>query len=306
MQAQTAIAALRHQSWVTFQGVLELFGANVFDARPALEAVFVWLHLAGAIGVVCALGLALARFFRSERAAGPGVRGGHRDQRGRYMFSLHAAGPARRPRDRRGAAAGRGPGRTDAGRPLLSLARRRPGKRWLRPAFAVLAAGYLGTLAYGAAQPPVPPANQPLAAWLAAHRLTDGLAGYWQANSTTLASRGQVDVSGVTRGPRRPAGAVPVGDRRRELQPGAARRDVRGGRAARLRCRACSPRRCGPSAARQRIYQLDGYTIMVWNDQPAAPSRPARGSPDALTCRGCGAWPPPAAPGRAQAAIGPR
>ena len=30
---------------MTLQGVLELFGANVFDARSAIETVFVALHL---------------------------------------------------------------------------------------------------------------------------------------------------------------------------------------------------------------------------------------------------------------------
>ena len=90
MQAQTAIAGLGHQSWVTFQGVLELFGANVFDARPALEAVFVWLHLAGAIGVICALVLALARFFRSTELLIPAFAAAILINVASYMFSLHA------------------------------------------------------------------------------------------------------------------------------------------------------------------------------------------------------------------------
>lgn len=37
---------------------------------------------------------------------------------------------------------------------------------------------------------PAAPQTQPLARWLAAHHLTSGLAGYWQANSTELASAG--------------------------------------------------------------------------------------------------------------------
>ena len=129
VQAQTAIAALRHQSWVTFQGVLELFGANVFDARPALEAVFVWLHLAGAIGVVCALGLALARFFRSTELLVPAFAAAILINVASYMFSLHAL-------DLLGAreiAAVLPLGAVLAGRmlagPLLNLAGRRPGTR---------------------------------------------------------------------------------------------------------------------------------------------------------------------------------
>ena len=62
---------------------------------------------------------------------------------------------------------------------------------------SVLAAGYLAALGFGAAQASVPAQSQPLASWLAAHGLTRGLASYWQANSTTVASSGHVVVSAV-------------------------------------------------------------------------------------------------------------
>ena len=58
----------------------------------------------------------------------------------------------------------------------------RPGRR---RSLAVLAAGYLAALGYGAAQPAVPP---PTSRWPAGWWRTgsaDGLANYWQANSTT-------------------------------------------------------------------------------------------------------------------------
>jgi hypothetical protein len=61
----------------------------------------------------------------------------------------------------------------------------------------MLTAGYLAALGFGAAQAPVPAQSQPLASWLAAHGLTRGLASYWQANSTTVASGGRVVVSAV-------------------------------------------------------------------------------------------------------------
>ena len=41
----------------------------------------------------------------------------------------------------------------------------RADRRGLLPALAVVAAGYLGTLAYGAAQPPAPATGQSLAGW---------------------------------------------------------------------------------------------------------------------------------------------
>jgi hypothetical protein len=61
----------------------------------------------------------------------------------------------------------------------------------------VLTAGYLAALGFGAAQGPAPAGNEPLAGWLAAHGLTRGLASYWQANSTTVASSGHVVISAV-------------------------------------------------------------------------------------------------------------
>jgi hypothetical protein len=61
----------------------------------------------------------------------------------------------------------------------------------------VVLAGYLGSMAYGAAQPTLPSANQGLATWLTEHNLTDGLAAYWQAGSVTLDTSGRIKVSGV-------------------------------------------------------------------------------------------------------------
>jgi hypothetical protein len=39
--------------------------------------------------------------------------------------------------------------------------------------------------------------GEPLAAWLTAHMLTDGLAAYWQASSTNVDSRGRIILSAV-------------------------------------------------------------------------------------------------------------
>ena len=65
------LSQLRHGAWVTLQAFLELFGANVFGTsnfgvNHPIEVVFVWLHLAGAITVICALGVAIRRFFGAE------------------------------------------------------------------------------------------------------------------------------------------------------------------------------------------------------------------------------------------------
>jgi hypothetical protein len=87
--------------------------------------------------------------------------------------------------------------------PQLLAARQAAGKALrvpLRPVLAVVAAGYLAALGYGAAQPAVPAMNEPLATWLAAHGYSHGLAGYWQADSTTLDAGARVTVSSVGHG----------------------------------------------------------------------------------------------------------
>jgi hypothetical protein len=265
VESDTTVAALQHQSWVTLQAVLELFGANVFDARPAIEVVFVWLHLAGAVLVVWALGLALARLFRFQDLVIPVFAVAIVFNVVSYMFSAHAL-------DILGAreiAAVLPLGAVLAGRllaePLLAAARpARRTRRWLVPALGVVAAGYLGTLGYAAAQPPAPPANQALAGWLAAHGLTDGLAGYWQANSTTLASGGRVKVSGVTVAP--DGELVPYEWEAEDSNYDPSRHDatfmVAGGPSQLPWAQPAALRTFGPP---RRTYQYDGYAIMVWD-----------------------------------------
>lgn len=270
VEPDTTVAALQHQSWVTFQAVLELFGANVYNARPVIEVVFVWLHLAGAIGVICALGLALGRLYRFGDLVVPVFAVAIVLNLGAYMFSAHAL-------DILGAreiAAVLPLGAVLAGRllaePLLAVAgRARRPKRRLWPALGVLvvgvvAAGYLGTLAYGAAQPPAPPANQALARWLVAHGLTDGLAGYWQANSTTLASGGRVQVSGVTVAPG--GELVPYEWEADDTNYDPSLHDatfmVAGGPAQLPWAQSAALNTFGAPA---RTYSYDGYIIMVWD-----------------------------------------
>ena len=265
VELETTVVALQHQAWVTLQAVLELFGANVFDARPAIEVVFVWLHLVGAIVVIWALGLALGRLFRFQDLVIPVFAVAIVLNVGVYIFSAHAL-------DILGAreiAAVLPFGAVLAGRilaePLLAKAQAaRTAKRWLWPALAVVAAGYLGTLAYGAAQPPAPVTNQPLASWLVAHGLTDGLATYWQANSTTLASGGRVQLSGVTVAP--DGEFVPY-----EWETDDAAYDpswhdatfmVADGPAQLAWVQSVAVRTFGLP---QRIYRYDGYAVMVWD-----------------------------------------
>jgi hypothetical protein len=69
--------------------------------------------------------------------------------------------------------------------------------RWAVPALVAVLGCYLASLAYTAAQPAAPPANQRLAAWLTAHNLTYGISGYWQSSIVTVDSHGKVTIRAV-------------------------------------------------------------------------------------------------------------
>ncbi len=265
--ADTDLGQLQHGAWVTFQAFLELFGANVFNtsyygARPGLEVVFVALHLAGAIMAACALGVGIVRIFRPGELLVPVFAVAIVLNLGAYMISTHA-------QDLLGAremAEVLPLGAVLAGRVLGDriAAWTRAAKGWFAPVLAVLSAGYLATLGYGAAQAAVPPQNEPLASWLVANRLTDGLATYWQANSTTVDSGRQVLLSAV------------VQDVRDRLVPYLWEADTADYDPARHYANFVVVD--GPSALPgmqlsaeltfgrpARVYHADGYTILVWN-----------------------------------------
>jgi hypothetical protein len=274
----TDLSQLQHGSWVTLQGFLELFGANVFNpsffgTRPALEVVFVAVHLAGAILAIWALGAGLARIFRRGELIVPVFAVAIVANLGAYMISTHA-------QDLLGAremAAVLPLGAVLAGRLLGDriAAWTRAARRWFVPVLSVLTAGYLAALGFGAAQAPVPAQSEPLASWLAAHGLTRGLASYWQANSTTVASRGRVVVSAV------------APDVRGHLLPYLWESDVSSYDP--VRHYANFVVADGPSVwpgmqqsaqltfgRPARTYQVDGYTILVWNTNVLAElDRPA-------------------------------
>ena len=87
-----------------------------------------------------------------------------------------------------------------AGRVLPGLL---PGKlrtvrRMLLPVAGAWLAVTLAALCYAATGTPSAAENVPLAGWLTAHGYTEGLAGYWQASSTTVDSGGKTLVAPVT------------------------------------------------------------------------------------------------------------
>jgi hypothetical protein len=76
------------------------------------------------------------------------------------------------------------------------------GYRVLLPVLGAWIACSLAAVCWAASWPPLPPASQPLAAWLVRHGYTEGLAGYWQASSTTVVSGGKVLVAPIHPGSR--------------------------------------------------------------------------------------------------------
>ena len=273
--ADLALGQLQHGAWVTLQAFGELFGANVFGfsyfgAAPVVEVVFVALHLAGALAVVCALGLAFRRLFRPGELITGVFAVAVVANTVAYMISGHS----RTLLGAREMAAVLPLGAVLAGRilgekilgwvPAAIRTRRLPWRRRMAlAALAVLVAGDLAALGYRAAQPAVPPANQALASWLQAHRLRDGLANYWQASSTTADSGLRVQVSAVTPGP--DGRLVPYEWETDDASYDPARHY------ANFVVAAGTPTDPIPGAAvatfgrPQRIYRGSGYLIMVWN-----------------------------------------
>jgi hypothetical protein len=276
--SDTDLGQLQHGSWVTLQAFLELFGANFastgnYGTNPGIEVVFVALHLAGAIAVVCALVVAVRRFSRPDELLAPVFAVAVVINLAAYMISTHA-------QDLLGAReiAGVLPlGAVLAGRVLggpLGLATRsatelagrlrRAARGGLLAALTVLGAGYLASLGYGAAQAPVPAANEPLAAWLTAHRLTDGLAGYWQANSTTLETGRRILVAAVTYDAAGTLAPYQWETDDTDYDPALhyANFVVAGGPSGLPGMQGAAERTFGKPA---QTYQADGYTIMVWH-----------------------------------------
>jgi hypothetical protein len=72
--------------------------------------------------------------------------------------------------------------------------------RVLLPPLGAWLAVSLAALCWAATWSPLPPQNALLAAWLVRHGYTEGLAAYWQANSTTVDTGGKVLVAPISDG----------------------------------------------------------------------------------------------------------
>jgi hypothetical protein len=180
-------------AWVAFQGWLALFGAD--PGGSVLEDVFAVLHLVGAALVLIAMWRVARRFLRGADLVDQVLLTAIVVNIASYVPSTLASAGVLNAREFAvvlpfGAVLA---GRTVAV-PLLAALRT---GWWRRGSAVVVLAGYLASLGYVAAAPPAAPENQRLATWLAAHHLTYGIGGYWQASSVTLESRSHVTIVAV-------------------------------------------------------------------------------------------------------------
>jgi hypothetical protein len=201
---------------LTGEGVLGLFGADVFGAAAtgsALAVAFAVVHLAGvalaAAGVITAAtaaargrldlidGVLLTGLVLNLAAYGAGVQAVNITST-REIAPVLPFAAALAARQLAGRISGDRPDaahdRPAHDRPALRSRRRHP----LSYALPALLACYAAMLGYDAAQPPAPPQYANLTAWLSAEHLTEGLSGYHQANIVTLESGGAVTLRPVT------------------------------------------------------------------------------------------------------------
>ncbi len=184
---------------ITLEGLLALFGAGFNGLYPGAGLtfalphgaglVFAVLHLAGVALVAWALWLVARRFLAGASLVDQVLAVAVAANVAVYLPSTFATGVL----NVREMAVVLPFGAALAGR---TLAPRIRGSKLARVLVAVLIGYGLG-LAYEVAQPSVPPANERLAVWLAAHHLTSGLGGYWEASIVTADTGGRVTIRAV-------------------------------------------------------------------------------------------------------------
>jgi hypothetical protein len=187
------VAEIPTHAWFTGYNVLILFGADFMGEHGGISVLLALLHLVGVALGLCALLIGLRGFFsRIDRVTqilvagtiiilAAGVFGAYETSQ---VVGAHEIIPVL---------------------PFgAALAGRLLGGRLVKPRLALaLAVGLAccaGALAYNDNQPVQTPWHEDLAAWLTAHNLKYGLAGYWESNITTLDSGGQVRVASLAAG----------------------------------------------------------------------------------------------------------
>jgi hypothetical protein len=171
--------------WHRVEGILAVFGADFFGQHLGVGLVIVAVHLVGLGLVGWAVAAGLRRFYIEDDLVVQLVLVSVVVVLAGYLLTNKSA-------------VNEAVGLLPAG---AVLAGRLLGARLLRaglaPALMVVLACSVAILAFHATRPPARSADQRAAAWLAAHHLTYGLAGYWEAGTVTADSGGQVEVRPV-------------------------------------------------------------------------------------------------------------
>jgi hypothetical protein len=182
------VSALPEALSVTSRGLLLLAGADFLGVgRAGAESAFSWVHLAGAAAACLGTVVAMRRYLRDRGLVDQILVAAIVINLMAYVFSTQSASILAT----REIVAVLPLSAVLAGR---MLADRVLAIRAAPIVLLVVLAGYLAGLGYVMAQPSVPPANQQLTSWLAAHHLRSGLAGYWQANVVTLTSAERIQL----------------------------------------------------------------------------------------------------------------
>jgi hypothetical protein len=257
------LSQLPYHARMLGESLLVIFGANYFDQTSATLRVIALAHLAGLALALAGLLAAVRRLLagRLDRASQilvtaiailliAGLLGTHlSDILAAHEVALIAPFGA--------VLAGRMLGGTLAS-PRLA------------PLLGVGLAASVGFLCYDGSLASYGAGSKPVADWLVRHHMGDGVAGYWQADVTTLVSGGRVTVAPVS------------------LASGAIYQwEAEAGWYARSAHYAISPpdptRATSPALARAlfgppaRVYHVDGWVIQVWHRDVLATVRGATG-----------------------------
>ncbi|MGH3171688.1 MAG: hypothetical protein ACRDN0_38235, partial [Trebonia sp.] len=253
---------------IEIQDFFVLFSANFFGHKAGAGLLPVAIHLVGAVLVAAAIWAALRRVVRGRGDSGDLVTdvlvAAIVCNLAAYLL-LYAANTSQV----REVAPVFALGAALAGRVLAApLIRNR-----LEPVLAVGLVCYVLTMGPAVTGPAKPPANENLAIWLEQHHLSNGLAGYWQANSVTLDSGGRVLMRPV-RGDKRGQPVVRVW----ETDTDQADPRTNSANFLVLTTGHLAPTppvtQAGAEAEfgqPRHIYHYEGYTILTWNENVLEP-----------------------------------
>jgi hypothetical protein len=187
-QQFATVGDLPHHLSVAVEGIFILYGADFGGVSPG-TAVIAAVHLAGLALALWGVCRAFRRFFADDLIV-PVIATGIVVNLAAYVLSVTPVTWY----DTREIAAVLPFGAVLAGRLLAGTLAR----AWLRRVLAGVLACYAVALGYGAAQPAVADADQPVVGWLEAHHLSTGLGTYADGNIITLDSGGRVTIRTVT------------------------------------------------------------------------------------------------------------